>query len=314
MNFRTNIQLQKERNQIDYTSKLLLIGSCFSENIYKKVDYFKFNAVSNPFGILFNPIAIENLITNAINQKEYTEKDIFLLNERWHCFDAHSDLSAASKIVLLQNLNSNIKSTNQQLIKSTHLIITLGTSFIYRLIETDTIVGNCHKVPQKKFLKELLSVDEITASLENIYTLIKAVNPSINIIFTVSPVRHLKDGFIENSQSKAHLLSAIHQITDKRNQLYYFPSYEIMLDDLRDYRFYNSDMIHPNKTAINYIWEQFQHVWIDNKTIKIQKEVDSIQKGLAHKPFNPSSEQHTKFLANLQQKITTIKSNFNISF
>ncbi len=314
MNFRTNIQLQSERNQIDYTSKLLLIGSCFSENIYKKVDYFKFNAVSNPFGILFNPIAIENLITKAINKETYVEEDIFQLNERWHCFDAHSDLSAASKIVLLQNLNTNIKSTNQQIAVATHLIITLGTSWVYRFIETDTIVGNCHKVPQKKFLKELLSVDEITASLENIYTLVKAINPTVNIIFTVSPVRHLKDGFIENSQSKAHLLTAIHQITDKRNLLYYFPSSEIMLDDLRDYRFYNSDMIHPNETAINYIWEQFQHVWIDDKTIKIQKEVDTIRKGLAHKSFNPSSEQHKLFLANLQQKIATIKSNFNISF
>jgi len=312
MNFRTSIQLQKERNQIDYTSKLMLIGSCFSENIYKKLDYFKFNAVSNPFGILFNPIAIESLITNAINQKIYTENDIFELNERWHCFDAHSDLSAESKTKLLQNLTTEIKSANQQIATSTHLIITLGTSFIYRLIETDTIVGNCHKVPQKKFLKELLSVDEITASLENICTLVKDVNPIINIIFTVSPVRHLKDGFVENSQSKAHLLAAIHQITDKRNKFYYFPSYEIMQDDLREYRFYNSDMIHPNETAINYIWEQFQHVWIDEKTATIQKEVETIQKGLAHKPFNSNSEQHTKFLEDLRRKRKDLQDNYNI--
>ncbi len=312
MNFRTNIQLQKERNQIDYTSKLMLIGSCFSENIYKKLDYFKFNAVSNPFGILFNPIAIESLITNVINQKEYTEKDVFFLNERWHCFDAHSDLSAVSQAELLQNLTTEINSTNQQIATSTHLIITLGTSFIYRLIETDSIVGNCHKIPQKKFLKELLSVDEITASLENICTLVKDVNPIINIIFTVSPVRHLKDGFVENSQSKAHLLAAIHQITDKRNKLYYFPSYEIMQDDLREYRFYNSDMVHPNETAINYIWEQFQHVWIDEKTVTIQKEVDTIQKGLAHKPFNSNSDQHKKFIADLEKKREDLQNNYNI--
>ena len=314
MNFRTNIQLQAERNQIDYNSKLLLIGSCFSENIYKKLDYFKFNAFSNPFGILFNPIAIESLITNAINKKPYSEKDIFQLNERWHCFDAHSDLSAESKTELLQNLNTEIKSTNQQIATATHLIITLGTSFVYRFIENDFIVGNCHKVPQKKFLKELLTVEDITASLENICSLIKDINPTVNIIFTVSPVRHLKDGFIENSQSKAHLLAAIHQLTDKRNQLYYFPSYEIMFDDLREYRFYNSDMIHPNETAINYIWEQFKHVWINGKTIAIQKEIDTIQKGLAHKPFNPNSEQHKKFLADLQQKITSLKNNYNITF
>jgi len=314
MNFRTNMRLEKERNQIDYASKLMLIGSCFSENIYKKLDYFKFNAVSNPFGILFNSIAIENLITKAINEEKYTEKDIFELNKRWHCFDAHSDLSAESKTKLLQNLTTEINLTNQQLTTSTHLIITLGTSFVYRFIEADTIVGNCHKVPQKKFLKELLSVDEIIASLENICTLVKDVNPTINIIFTVSPVRHLKDGFVENSQSKAHLLTAIHQIIDKRNQLYYFPSYEIMLDDLREYRFYNSDMIHPNDTAINYIWEQFQEVWIDDKTIEIRKEVDTIQKGLAHKPFNPNSEQHIKFLDDLMRKRKGLQNNYNIKF
>ncbi|NOR28511.1 MAG: GSCFA domain-containing protein [Lutibacter sp.] len=312
MNFRTNIQLQKERNQIDYTSKLMLIGSCFSENIYKKLNYFKFNAVSNPFGILFNPIAIENLITKAINEEIYSEKDIFQLNERWHCFDAHSDLSSSDKNELLQNLNETILATNKQLKEATHIIITLGSSWVYRFIETGVIAGNCHKVPQKKFLKELLLVKEIIASLENMCVLIKDVNPLINIVFTVSPVRHLKDGFVENSQSKAHLLAAIHQITDKRNKLYYFPSYEIMQDDLREYRFYNSDMIHPNETAINYIWEQFQYVWIDEKIVTIQKEVDTIQRGLAHKPFNSNSEQHKKFIADLEKKRKDLQNNYNI--
>ncbi len=314
MNFRTNIQLKKEHNQIDYTSQLLLIGSCFSENIGKKLNYFKFNTFSNPFGILFNPKAIEKLITNAINATKYTENDIFQLNERWHCFDAHSDLSSADKNDLLANLNVAIDVTNHQLKEATHIVITLGTAWVYRYIETDCIVGNCHKVPQKKFLKELLTIDEISASLENIMTLIKDINKKVMIIFTVSPIRHLKDGFVENSQSKAQLLSAIHQITDQRNQLYYFPSYEIMLDDLRDYRFYNSDMVHPNETAINYIWEQFQHVWLHENTIPIMAEVDSIQKGLAHRPFNPNSEQHQQFLDGIQQKIQSLENNFNIDF
>jgi lysophospholipase L1-like esterase len=315
MNFRTNILLKPERNQIDYDSKIMLFGSCFSEHIFEKLNYFKFNSNSNPFGILFNPITIEKAITNAINEKTYAEQDIFHLNERWHCFDAHSDLSAIDKNELLQNLNSSIKSTNKKLTESTHLIITLGTSWIYRFIETDTIVGNCHKVPQKKFLKELLSVKKIIASLENIIALIKSVNPTINIILTVSPIRHLKDGFIENSVSKAYLLAAIHQLIDKRKNQFYFPSYEIMLDDLRDYRYYNSDMIHPNETAINYIWEQFQKVWVSEKSNAIMKEIDTIQKGLAHKPFNPSSEQHQQFLENLKNKITAIQKQYpSISF
>jgi len=314
MNFRTNIQLQKERNPIDYNSKLLMIGSCFSEHIFDKLNYFKFNTTSNPFGILFNPIAIETLITNAINQKEYTEKDIFHLNECWHCFDAHSDLSSTDKYELLNNLNTTIEETSKKLKEATHLIITLGTSWVYRFIEKDTIVGNCHKVPQKKFLKELLSVKKIIISLENITTLIKSINPKLSIIFTVSPVRHLKDGFAENSQSKAHLLAAIHQIVNPKNQVFYFPSYEILLDDLRDYRFYNSDMIHPNETAINYIWDQFKIVWISEKATKTMKEVDTIQKGLSHKPFNPASKQHQQFLTDLEKKITSLKKNYNITF
>ena len=158
MNFRTNIQLKPEHHQIDYGSKLLLIGSCFSENISKKLGYYKFQIKSNPFGILFNPVAIETFITNAINKTAYTEKDVFQLNERWHCFEAHSDLSANSKTTLLENLNSATEQANTQLINASHIIITLGTAWVYRFIETDTIVGNCHKIPQKKFLKELLSV------------------------------------------------------------------------------------------------------------------------------------------------------------
>ena len=313
MKFRTNIQLKKEHNPFDYNAKIMLFGSCFSEHIYKKLDYFKFNAFNNPFGILFNPIAIENLITKAINEERYTEKDIFQINERWHCFDAHSDLSSNKKNDLLSNLNTAIIATNNKLTEATHIIITLGTSWVYRFIETDAVVGNCHKVPQKKFLKELLSVEKIIAALKNIITLIKSVNPTTNIIFTVSPVRHLKDGFTENSVSKAHLLTAIHQLIEisplgvRGN---YFPSFEIMLDDLRDYRFYNSDMVHPNETAINYIWEQFQHVWISENTTSIMKDVETIQKGLAHKPFNPNSEQHQQFLIDLESKIAILQQQF----
>ena len=307
MNFRTNISLKSESNQIDYSSNLVLIGSCFSENISKKLQYFKFNTFSNPFGILFNPIAIETLISNAIHKKEYSEKDIFQLNERCHCFDAHSDLSASSKNELLTNLNTSIAATHKKITTASHLIITLGTAWVYRNNESAKIVGNCHKIPQKQFSKEMLSVEEIVASLKNSCALIKNLNPKVNIIFTVSPVRHVKDGFVENMQSKAHLLTAIHQLINLKEQFHYFPSFEIMLDDLRDYRFYNSDMLHPNETAINYIWEQFQHVWIAKKTISILKEVDTIQRGLAHKPFNPNSEQHQKFLVALQEKITLLQ-------
>ena len=318
MNFRTNIQLQKEENQFDYASKLLLIGSCFSENISKKLAYYKFDVASNPFGILFNPKAIETLIEHSLIEKVYAEKDIFLLNERWHCFEAHSDLSATDKNELLQNLNNAVKSTNKRINESTYIIITLGTSWVYKFLDTNAIVGNCHKIPQKKFSKELLSVDEISASLKNICLKILEVNPTATVIFTVSPVRHIKDGFTENSLSKAHLIAAIHEVIEviphSGVRWLYFPSFEMMMDDLRDYRFYNSDMVHPNETAVDYIWNQFKYVWINENTASMMKEVDSIQKGLAHKPFSPDSEQHQQFLADLQQKILAVEKKLRIKF
>jgi lysophospholipase L1-like esterase len=315
MNLQTKITLKKEtRNPISYNSKIFLFGSCFSENIGSKIEYFKFENTINPFGILFHPIAIEMLITNIVNEKIYTEKDIFFHNERWHCYEAHSELSNPSKEDLLLKLNAAISTANTQLKEVSHVIITLGTSWAYRLIETDTVVANCHKVPQKKFLKELLLIDEITNSLEAIITLIKSVNNNIEIIFTVSPVRHLKDGFVENMRSKSHLLSAIHQVIAPRDHTHYFPSYEIMMDDLRDYRFYNSDMIHPNETAINYIWEAFKTVWIHEKSTDLMSEIDTIQKGLSHRPFNKNSKQHLLFLENLQLKISALQENHTITF
>jgi hypothetical protein len=163
-------------------------------------------------------------------------------------------------------------------------------------------------------LKELLSVDEISSSIEATVTLVKNINPKIEIIFTVSPVRHLKDGFTENSLSKAHLISAIHQTVEPRNHKHYFPSFEIMMDDLRDYRFYNSDMIHPNETAINYIWEIFKKVWVDEKFTDLMTEIDTIQKGLSHRPFNENSTQHQQFLENLQLKISKLQEKHSVTF
>ena len=303
MKLQTQIPLIKEsRNLINYNSKIVLLGSCFSENIGNQLDYYKFQTTQNPFGILFHPIAIENLITNAINEKKYTENDVFFNNEQYHSFDTHSSLSANNERDFLDNLNSSIKSTRKTLEEASHIIITLGTSWVYRYIESDQIVANCHKVPQKKFLKEILSVDTISESLEAIILLIKSINKNASILFTVSPVRHIKDGFIENSQSKSHLITAIHQVIDKRKYNYYFPSYEIMMDELRDYRFYAEDMIHPNKTTINYIWEKFMSTWFDVSTNSTMKEIDIIQKGMLHKPFNPNSEKQLQFLENLEQK------------
>ncbi len=311
MKLQTQITLQPEKyNPIDYHSKILLIGSCFAEHIGDKLEYFKFQNLLNPLGIMFHPFAIENLITNAINQKEYTEEDIFFLNEQWHCYQAHSRLSNISKDELLSTLNKNIKSTNQHINDSTHIIITLGTAWVYRHITSDSIVTNCHKVPQKQFAKELLSVEEVEQSLKAMISLIRSANPKAAIIFTISPVRHLKDGFVENTLSKAHLISGVHEVVEPRRYVHYFPSYEIMMDELRDYRFYDADLVHPNAMAVDYIWDKFQKVWISDKVHRTMEDVDTIQKGLLHRPFNKDSEAYQQFLQNLRAKQQELQAQF----
>ncbi|RTY90230.1 GSCFA domain-containing protein [Flavobacterium sp. GT3R68] len=303
MQFRTQIPIPKSNSPIDYTSRIVSLGSCFAVNMAEQFTYFKFQNTSNPFGILFHSQAIEKLIDFAVSEKQFTSEDIFFHNERWHSFDAHSDLSCTDASELLHNMNAKVKSLQQELLQSTHIIVTLGTAWVYRNKESNTIVANCHKVPQKQFDKELLSVAVITKSLENIIASIASVNTNTKIIFTVSPVRHIKDGFVENQISKSHLITAIHQVLKSKSaNLSYFPSYEIMMDELRDYRFYAEDMIHPNQIAIDYIWERFAATWISEAAYKTMEEVNVIQKGMAHRPFNPQSESHRKFEAQLTEK------------
>ncbi|WP_374542576.1 GSCFA domain-containing protein [Flavobacterium sp.] len=286
----------------------MLLGSCFAENMGKKFAYFKFQATTNPFGIIFNAVSLEKLIRRAVENRTFTENDIFFHNDLWHCYEVHSELSNSDKDAFLESLNDIIRSTNKQLNDSTHIIITLGTSWVYRNIETNEIVANCHKVPQKQFTKEFLSIHQTEESLQSIISLIHSVNPNCNFIFTVSPVRHIKDGFTENTLSKAHLIAAIHKtITNHKSHITYFPSYEIMMDELRDYRFYAEDMLHPNALAIDYIWEQLTSVYCTELTHSIMKEIDSIQKGLAHRPFNPTTQSHQSFLEQLNSKIQEIK-------
>ncbi len=312
MNFTTKIPITQNANPIDYNSKIVSFGSCFAENMGDKLLYYKFQTQVNPFGIIFNPFSIEKLIERVVLQRYFTKDDIFFFNERWHCYEVHSELSDADSEVFLSKLNQILSDTQKQLQQATHIIITYGTSWVYRHIETNAIVANCHKVPQKQFSKELLSIDSIQKAIQNTVSLIATLNPKCNFIFTVSPVRHLKDGFVENQVSKAHLIAAIYATTNTKQQtLNYFPSYEIMMDELRDYRFYADDMMHPSPMAIDYIWERFAATQIDASAITTMELVQTIQKGLAHRPFNPNSESHQKFEANLKEKIATLEAQYS---
>jgi hypothetical protein len=308
MNFTTKIPIQKSNFPINYNTKIMLLGSCFAENMGEKFDYFKFQATTNPFGIIFNAVSLEKLIRRSVENRKFTENDIFFHNDLWHCYEVHSELSNPDKETFLNHLNSIIELTHRQITSLTHCIITLGTSWVYRNIETDEIIANCHKVPQKQFTKELLSINQIEESIENIISLTHSVNPNCNFIFTVSPVRHIKDGFAENTLSKAHLVAAIHKtITHHPSPITYFPAFEIMMDELRDYRFYAEDMLHPNQTAIDYIWIQFFENYISESEFGLMNKICSIQKGLKHRPFNPKTASHQKFLADLKTKMTTIE-------
>ena len=310
MQLSTTIKLKPQQSQINYDSKVVLLGSCFAENIGKQFDYFQFRNLCNPFGVLFHSKAIETLLWMAVQREQYSEGDLFFHNESWHCFDAHSVMSDPDKNRVISGLNEGVSLLHQWLKSASHVVITIGTSWVYKLRDLDMVVANCHKVPQKEFDKILLSPAEIMQNLRNCIQMIKEIAPDVSILFTVSPVRHLKDGMIENNRSKAHLLAAVHQIVDKVPSVFYFPSYEIMMDELRDYRFYNEDMIHPSPLAIQYIWNKFSEVWIAENAKDTMKKVAEIKKGQEHRPFNPNSEKHQVFLQKLQQKKEIIQQQF----
>ncbi|HMK06581.1 MAG TPA: GSCFA domain-containing protein, partial [Flavobacterium sp.] len=279
MNFTTKIPITKSNNPIDYNSGILSLGSCFAENMGEKFRYFKFQGVVNPFGIIFNPVSIEKLVSRIVNNQAFTEDDIFFYDDLWHCYEVHSELSHQDKVIFLDRLNQIRNDLHLQIFKFSNCIITYGTSWVYRNKTSEKIVANCHKVPQSQFDKEILSVEVIEKSIQNTIDLIRKANPNCTFIFTVSPVRHLKDGFVENQRSKAHLITAIQQILNPESPfLNYFPSYEIMMDELRDYRFYAEDMIHPSQTAIDYIWERFFENYISEENFSTMEEVCSIQK------------------------------------
>ncbi|MGH2665664.1 GSCFA domain-containing protein [Flavobacterium sp.] len=314
MQFSTTIPIPNHPFPISYSSKIISLGSCFAENIGEKLEYFKFQNTVNPFGIIFNPVSIEKIIRKALAKERFTPTDVFFHNEAWHSFDVHSQCSHPDKEQLLSNLNTILESAHTQITEATHILITLGTAWVYR--NNGAIVANCHKVPQKQFTKELLSTETIQYNLNNTIALLTEANPKAHILFTVSPVRHIKDGFVQNQQSKSHLIAALHAVLNSESErLAYFPSYEIMMDELRDYRFYAEDMLHPNQLAIDYIWERFIETVISSEAFSTMEAVDAIQKALAHRPFNPNSESHQKFLQNLNQKINTLALQFpNMKF
>jgi len=323
MEFRLEFTPKPFEQKINHQQQLLLIGSCFTENIGSKLKQLKFSVLENPNGILFNPISIVQSLHSYIENKQYSEADLFFQNECWNSWQHHSRFSHPDKAMCLQMINQSQQAANNALKTASWLMITVGSAFVYetivppsgdggggigRGVDENTVVANCHKVPTDKFNKRLLSADEIVSSFATLLEAVFAFNPAVKIIFTISPVRHLRDGFVENNRSKATLIKAIHQLVDNHQQLFYFPAYELVIDDLRDYRFYAEDMVHPNYAATNYVWGKFIATCIDETSQQLMKEINTIKVAKNHKAFNPSSQAHGKFLQANLQKVMALKS------
>ena len=308
MNFHLEFTPNAFSVKINHQQKIFLAGSCFTENIGTKLKHNKFEILENPNGILFNPISITKSITSYINNKQYTETDLFYQNECWNSWEHHSRFSNPDKIKCLLDINLSQQKAHDFLKSADWSLITLGSAFAYTLhfsnemsIENRVgaegdVVANCHKVPTDKFNKRLLTATEIQQALQQMIIDLVAFNPSIKIIFTISPVRHLREGFVENNRSKAALMQAVHAIVDDQENAFYFPAYELVIDDLRDYRFYAEDMVHPNYSATNYVFEKFISTCIDEPSQKLMKEINIVNAAKSHKAFNPTSTQHKKFL------------------
>ncbi|HLO80228.1 MAG TPA: GSCFA domain-containing protein [Chitinophagaceae bacterium] len=294
MDFRRELIIKPFPEKINIKDPIMLVGSCFSDNLGEKLQHNRFNAMINPSGTMFNPISITRALTSYITGRPYDHSMIFKTQEWWTSWDHHTRFSHADPDALLGMVNSSLNEAHDFLRKTKWLIITLGSAWVYQL-ENGDVVANCHKVPADKFRKKLLAVEDVLSALDNLIHRLFIYSPGIKIMFTISPVRHLRDGFIENNRSKAVLIQAVHHLVDKFSNLYYFPSYELVIDDLRDYRFYSEDMVHPNYQATEYVWQKFVAACMDRATLSVMEEINQINAARAHKPFQPDSEAHKKF-------------------
>lgn len=280
----------------------MLVGSCFSENIGDILTQLQFNTLVNPYGILYNPYSIETMFKEIHEEKEYKADDLVYYNDKWLSFNHHGVFSDFDISQSLIKINSSIIESYDFLCNADYVFVTLGTSIVYFNVDNDFPVGNCHKFPSEQFYQRRLSVEETVASLQRIIKYIRDLNEDTKIIFTVSPIRHWKNGAIENQRSKSTLIIAVDEICSSQENTYYFPAYEIMMDDLRDYRFYKEDMLHPNNVAINYIWNKFKENYIDISAYELMKEIEKLNKALQHKIDNTEGVEYMKFQEYIEQQ------------
>ena len=323
MNFMLDISINEPAGKISYRDPIMLTGSCFTEHTCKYLHDIKFDTLQNPNGILFDPHSVASSLVSYIQNKRYTADDLFYMNELWQSWQHHSIFSNTDKDECLRIINESQESAHFFLKKAKWLIITLGSSFSYRLINSafqksgaseappfegsGEVVANCHRAPAQWFRKHLMTIEENNAVLDNCIHQLFRFNHNIQIIFTVSPVRHIRDGVVENNRSKARLLEIVHHLADKFDRLHYFPAYELVVDVLRDYRFYDVDMVHPNYQATEFVLQKFAQHFIDKQSLNIMQEVKKIIIAKKHKAFHPSTNAHRQFLNDYLEKAQQLK-------
>ncbi|MDN4165242.1 GSCFA domain-containing protein [Cytophagales bacterium LB-30] len=304
--FRTEIPIIPSPYKIGLESPLISVGSCFADRMGSRLASAKFLSLTNPFGILFNPLSICSILEESIKQTPTDPSQVVENQGVYYHYNVHSEIFGQSKQELMGKIDLLKQETSEFLQIADWLIITLGTAWIYERKDTGQLVANCHKIPQTVFNKRLLNLQEIESGFESLLTSLRKVNPYAKILLTVSPVRHTKETFEGNSVSKALLRVACENLKQRFPEVHYFPSYEIMMDDLRDYRFYEADMIHPSAVAEDYIWDKFVETFFEDSTIEFIQEWDKVRKSLLHKPFHPNSTNHKSFLEKTLEKLQTL--------
>jgi hypothetical protein len=308
--FRTVVEITPEKNKISYEDQLLTIGSCFSENIGGRLKSAFFSVDINPFGVLFNPVSIKNSLEKLIDKKNFSEEDIFKHGSLWSSFSHSTLFSSVDQRDCLQKINERIEVSSTTIGHARFLLITFGTAWVFESNETREVVSNCHKLPSNNFTRRRLRMEEIVETYDTLLSKLHQLNPLLQIIFTVSPIRHWKDGAHENNISKSILLMAIDTIKEQFDFVSYFPAYEIQLDELRDYRFYESDMFHPSDTAIEYIWKRFSETYFSEETQAIKTELEQLTAQLKHRSINPDSQENKAFIQSLEKKKELLKQKY----
>jgi hypothetical protein len=308
--FRLKVTLPDFPFSISHLDRVMCIGSCFAEHMFRQLDQHKFETNLNPFGILYNPMVIGEGLRRLVSGKPFQEEDLVPNNELWHSFSHHGRFSAPEKEQTLSDINRQMKEGSSFLKKTTRLILTFGTAQVYTLKETGKIVANCHKFPADYFEKRLLSVGEVVKTLTSTFSALKSINPKLEIILSVSPIRHYRDGLIENQRSKATLLLAVAEICQNLPFTHYFPSYEVVMDELRDYRFFEKDMVHPNRQAIDYIWLLFVRAFFEDNTQQLTSSIAKILQAAQHRAFHPQTKAHQGFLKHQLKKVQALEKQY----